>query len=934
MKRHVLPLILVLSMILSMIAPVNAAALTQGAAIKTLLKVRGYTSTQASQAGSWIDLGYDLGVILDEDNFEADETCTSKYYETMRLRSISLNPKDYVAAAPTLTPAPTATPTPVPTQTPAVIPTPTSTPAPTPTEVPKPEIKLEYDCSSVDALVDEVVTLDIMANVSTETPIKYQWYTCEDLNRTNSVSIPNATSSRYTVPTAQRGTSYYYCAVSAEGAEDVLTSVAAVSVKAGMVFEDGIAQPILKYVSGTNSNCNNEQYDIVRYCVYVETDYDTDSDGKLDLVKVMIQLPRYAMEGDYQAPVIYEARPYIAGTTSGLNKSSGTYNISKLYDTSSVKERTLNGSSTTQQQVQKTKTSDFTNYENLDWYDYFLVRGYAIVSAAGLGTRGSEGFETCGTDLETDAFRCVIEWLHGDDDRVAFTDKTSNITIDADWSNGQIGMTGRSYAGTTQFALAATGVNGLETIVPVAGIASWYEYKNSQGVSTYSSGSTYSDYLASYCASRYLDSTDFSTIRTNYRNYLSQMSKDEAALKGDYGEFWRVRDNTLNAHKIMCPALIVHGLNDTNVTTKHFELMYRAYEEAGVPAKLLLHQGGHITPAHNGEKVEMYINDETYHTILNEWFSYHLCDIENGAMDRPEVTVQSNVDGSWITCDSWRSGNSFLWDPATSGTTKLLSSSTKSSFSGYYLKETANTNTFDSFKVTEDLTIQGVPVVNFTAAPANTGSTTTSYKGKEGLVMTAYLIDIASSSFKIFPSNVTGYSSNNFTVLGRDALDMGGGAEPYDLVQLKQSTATYKIIATGWLDLANPNAKFDSASAGLDEGFSLTNGEYNNYTLYLQPTYYTVKAGHTLAVVVCTYDPTHSYISSGQSFAVNINRDATTVEIPLAKDSPTPINMIEDTIEYTAQTTTAANRAVSNSPSNAYLQTWNNSNRWYSFRNR
>ncbi len=122
------------------------------------------------------------------------------------------------------------------------------------------------------------------------------------------------------------------------------------------------------------------------------------------------------------------------------------------------------------------------DYEDLEWYDYYLVRGFAVVECGGLGTKGSDGFETCGTDLEIDAFKCVIEWLHGD--RVAYTDKTSNITIAADWSSGKVGMTGRSYAGTTQFGLATTGVAGLETIVPVAGIASWYEYTNSQGIST------------------------------------------------------------------------------------------------------------------------------------------------------------------------------------------------------------------------------------------------------------------------------------------------------------------------------------------------------------------------------------------------------------------------------------------------------------------
>ena len=135
------------------------------------------------------------------------------------------------------------------------------------------------------------------------------------------------------------------------------------------------------------------------------------------------------------------------------------------------------------------------------------------MECGGLGTKGSEGFETCGTDLEIDAFKCVIEWLTGD--RTAYTDRTGNIAIEADWSNGNVGMTGRSYAGTTQFGLATTGVKGLKTIVPVAGIASWYDYTNSQGVST-GDVPNYSDDLAAYCAGRYLDEEDYATIADAY----------------------------------------------------------------------------------------------------------------------------------------------------------------------------------------------------------------------------------------------------------------------------------------------------------------------------------------------------------------------------------------------------------------------------------
>ena len=266
------------------------------------------------------------------------------------------------------------------------------------------------------------------------------------------------------------------------------------------LFVGGVAQPIFPYTSGvpTKDGYSNDKSDIIRYSVYVETNYDTDSDGKLDLVKALVQLPRAAAEGKYKAATIYDARPYITGCTDngkarGIDYTKGDqkYNLNNLYVQPAARE--AQGTANTMDTAKKAKAEEwyylspyesspkdpFYDYEDLDWYDYFLVRGYAVVEVGGLGTRGSEGLETCGADVETDAFKCVIEWLTGD--RAAYTDRTSNIAIKADWSNGNVAMTGRSYGGTTDFAVASTGVKGLKTIVPVAGIASWYEYTNSQG---------------------------------------------------------------------------------------------------------------------------------------------------------------------------------------------------------------------------------------------------------------------------------------------------------------------------------------------------------------------------------------------------------------------------------------------------------------------
>ena len=91
---------------------------------------------------------------------------------------------------------------------------------------------------------------------------------------------------------------------------------------AGMQFTDGMAQPILTYSAPDTPNDDSE---ILRLCVYVETDHDTDGDGMADLVKVFLQLPRLAAEGQYAAAAIYDPTPYPAGrNTPGIpNNNAG-----------------------------------------------------------------------------------------------------------------------------------------------------------------------------------------------------------------------------------------------------------------------------------------------------------------------------------------------------------------------------------------------------------------------------------------------------------------------------------------------------------------------------------------------------------------------------------------------------------------------------------
>ena len=715
-------------------------------------------------------------------------------------------------------------------------------------------------------------------------------------------------------------------ACSMEELNTMANSTAAVNLRNAVkngtpLFVDGVAQPIFPYTSGvpTKDGYSNDKSDIIRYSVYVETNYDTDGDGKLDLVKALVQLPRAAAEGKYKAAAIYDARPYITGCTDngkarGIDYTEGDqgYNLNNLYVQPAARE--AQGTANTMDTAKKAKAEEwyylspyesspkdpFYDYEDLDWYDYFLVRGYAAIEVGGLGTLGSEGLETCGADVETDAFKCVIEWLTGD--RAAYTDRTSNIAIKADWSNGNVAMTGRSYGGTTDFAVASTGVKGLKTIVPVAGIASWYEYTNSQGISTHTNPA-YSDDLGFYCAGRYIDENDWNSMKDVYQKYLNRIYNDQIALNGDYGPHWATRDytagndgkagtaSTSTYNNFNCPALIVHGLNDDNVRTKQFQLMYDAFKNAKQNVKLLLHQGEHITPDYDDHKTSLMIGNKTYSSILNEWYSHYLygqnTNDGNNAEAMAAVTVQNNTDGSWSTLDSWPTSDSLadvnnklmLTNTAT-GTTTI--NSNMNGISNWRDAFTSSSTSASAMYATEpvanDTVIKGTVQVKISAAPIQhpdqqasaIAVQSESTGSRDALMMSAMLVDVADDEFTTYPMSRTEVKTGKMNWVG-------SGAQDYEIINFKTVQSKYKIIARGWIDLANPGAGFDSASAA--NKISLEDGVYHDYTVYLQPNYYTVKAGHKLALVVYTYEPGKA--SYSENYGITIDNHSLSAVIPV-----------------------------------------------------
>ncbi len=627
----------------------------------------------------------------------------------------------------------------------------------------------------------------------------------------------------------------------------------------GMRFEDGMAQPILKF---SNAETENSESEILRYCVYVETDHDTDGDGMADLVKVFVQVPKSAAEGKYKAASIYDPTPYVAGIyskTMGFDTypyAQDSFDYSKLYEPG--KKRTPQEEISTLKAAEDADSSDWlytvpgsqmNGYYSTALYDYYLVRGFAVIEAGGIGTYGSEGFELCGFDLERDSHKCVVEWLTGD--RIAYTDKTKCTAVKADWSNGNVAMTGCSYGGTLPFEVAVSGVKGLKTIIPVAGIANWYGYTNSQGVTLYSHPN-YTDFLATFNSGANFLDDDWTVVNDDYGAWIRQTAKDEIQANGDYEGIWKKRDYTTDPKAIQCSALILHGLNDFNVTLTQADYMYRAFREAGQTVKLIFHQDGHNYLF--GRKVGDVLADD----LINRWLSHYLYDVDNGIETMPEVTVQSNTDGTWKTYDAWdQEADQILHAKTDGGADPVLiqNGNHESFFEEYlvpqldwevfFLKEDAEHKAIFTLDAPEGITIYGIPKVHVRLSPAT--------NGEDNRMVSAVLIDVAADGSS-FPAYMTKKSlSDRLPKKTMETYEIGEGHEKGKVQEFVASPTTAKIVSEGWIDLMDPETGYIPSENKAYK--TAQDGEWYDYTLYMIPKVYTLEPGHQLKLVLLAEDP-------------------------------------------------------------------------------
>ena len=263
---------------------------------------------------------------------------------------------------------------------------------------------------------------------------------------------------------------------------------------------------------------------IVKQRVWVETNFDSDRDGKLDRVHADIVRPGCRREGGTQGPDHHARlalhRPHQRIPPTGTSSRSSASPGPKRTDVR-------------QARVQENPPL------RVGYATQWVPRGFATVAVEQAGTGLSMGCPSSGDTSERTSASFVIDWLNGRAKGYTTVDGNEQVSATS-WSSGKVGMYGTSYEGTMPMATATTGVKGLEAIIPISPNTSHYRYYRSYGLVRSPGGYLGEDIDVLY---------DFihsgrvrATCDTIWRDGIFKTFQDRES--GDFNDVWELRDQT------------------------------------------------------------------------------------------------------------------------------------------------------------------------------------------------------------------------------------------------------------------------------------------------------------------------------------------------------------------------------------------------------
>ncbi|MFI7440733.1 CocE/NonD family hydrolase [Nonomuraea indica] len=613
----------------------------------------------------------------------------------------------------------------------------------------------------------------------------------------------------------------------------VIAGAPAASATAGPAVEvaGGLTQPVFSY------------QDAIREHVRVQSpvDSDGDGDGKKDLVRVDIIRPRESGSG-LKVPVIMHESPYYDDPGVG-------YEIEhKKYDT--------NGNVT-----------KFPMY-----YDnYFVPRGYAFVSVDMIGTRLSDGCPASYGASDVLGGKAVVDWLNGR--ATAYDDEGKPVK--ATWTTGRTGMIGHSYEGALAIGVAGTGVQGLETIVPLAGYTSGYENSRNNGVITWFKGA------AAWQSKRVDKDPDEKCAAVRQK-----LLEDSDDATGNYNAYWHERNYRTGpiskARDVRASVFAVMGMQDRNVVGSQFSEWWAKLPRT-VQRKAWVTQYGHLDP--------FWARREVWLDTLHRWFDHELMGVSNDIMRRPRVDVQHGPD-RWITQADW---------PAPARTTTLRPQRDGS----LGRKPSAGTGSYLDAAQTEvamaadpaaanphRLAFLTPPLKNATRLSGTPSVSLRLKLDKPTANLGVLLVDYGTDT-RINYRERTATTAEGLKILGgEDCVGENTADDDGCYFKAGDNTATFgfNVVTRGILDAQNHKS--------LSRSTPLKPGRSYQITWKMQPQDYEFKAGHRLGLVLTGANDDFNLDESGNGSGtdvepgtgaeVTVDLAGTSVSLPLVTGTPIP----------------------------------------------
>ncbi|CAA9526327.1 MAG: hypothetical protein AVDCRST_MAG85-3268, partial [uncultured Solirubrobacteraceae bacterium] len=259
-------------------------------------------------------------------------------------------------------------------------------------------------------------------------------------------------------------------------------------------------------------------------------------------------------------------------------------------------------------------------------------RGYAVVMVDLRGSGGSTGCLDILGPGEQEDIRAAVEWA-----------------AKQPWSNGRVGMYGKSYDGNTGVAGAAIRPKGLHAVVGQQVVGDRYS-------GSYSNGVRYLQSVA-YPGVSYGPGAEAGWTESDSPQYainsLSHNVDCQAGLAGHYNpdkntEFWQTRDFVKKGKGSTVPFLMTTGFVDanTNIGAKAIDF----YNGLAGEKRLWLGWWDHVRGNDMvGNKLAM--GRAGWFDEVMRFYDKHLKQIEPSVQD-PAVVVQGS-DGAWRSEQSW-----------------------------------------------------------------------------------------------------------------------------------------------------------------------------------------------------------------------------------------------------------------------------------------